>query len=66
MKAYLELKEVPESCWQCPIVDNQCDYDRDRYYCHQIKSGDTLNVSYFCNSRHPGCPLIIKEENNDD
>ena len=60
MSAILKLKEMPQSCGECPV-------------CHLLVSSND-SFFYFCfkmkrfvheckNTRHPDCPLKITEDN---
>ena len=54
VKAILELPEMPESCWQCPCIQDRTEVSR---WCGVV-GGDCPNPPY--EKRRDDCPL---EEN---
>jgi len=62
MSAILELKETPQSCMECDIVQKlQTSSSVKFIFCGHAKN--VVDVSGCINTRHPGCPLKITADN---
>jgi len=60
-KAVLEI-DAPESCMECEIKNESDQYSQGEYYeteykCPRLK----IDISYYYKTRHPDCPLKIRE-----
>jgi hypothetical protein len=62
MKIIYELKELPETCYDCPLAYYETNDDGENLYCMPLSHESEENIDGYFNQRRDDCPLKYCDE----